>query len=232
MKPKLVLIHGWNFINYSKYGCVDAWHHRQGFIDELGKHFEIIKFNLPGFCGEPDPTHPWSIEDYADFVQEKIKNENDFTMLGYSFGAPVALTWKKKYRSSAKLILVSPAIKRKYKTSFSLPFGLKVPEWLRFLYLLFRGNTYYTFATKVMRETYRRIVPIDTTETLLSLPPGDVTLIFGSGDTMTPYAELESVLPEAFKKRTHIIYGGGHDVANTHTKELGKLIDEAVKVAK
>ncbi len=232
MKPKLVLIHGWNFINYSKFKCTDAWAHRQKFIDELQKYFQIVKFNLPGFCGEPDPNNPWSIENYADFVQEKVKDEKDFTVLGYSFGAAVVLAWKKKYKNPAKLILVSPAIKRKYKTTLSLPFGLKIPEWIRFLYLLLRGNTYYIFATKVMRETYRRIVPIDMSPTLLSFIPNCITLIFGSNDTMTPYKELEPLLLDSFRKHVHVIQGGGHDIANTHTSELIRIIDEAVKVAK
>ncbi|MBK8296864.1 MAG: alpha/beta hydrolase [Saprospiraceae bacterium] len=230
------LIHGWNYTNYSKYGCKDAWSNRNDFIIELSKYFNVIKLNLPGFCGEPEPPKDWNLEDYADFFEQfilKSRIKPDY-VLGYSFGGAVAIKWKLNYHNNSKIILVSPAITRAYKerkeTKY-LTIGKKlvplfISKYLRHIYLKFIiKNSFYLQGTKFLRNSYLNIVKIDLADELIKIPNDKILLIFGEKDSATP--------PQVFKSRIgkgkvldnlHIIEGGGHDIATTNYEQIVEII--------
>ena len=230
MKLKILLIHGWNYANYTSSGCRDAWGNRSRFVTDLAKHFKVVSFNLPGFCGEKDPSISWNLDDFASFVGQKIQREKPDYVLGYSFGGAIALRWKKTTSDTRiKVILVSPAIIRKHKKlnlnivqkilKIALP--EKIISILRNLYLTkVIKNPYYTNANSVMRRTYRNIVALDLRNDLVSVSDS-ISLIYGENDTATPPALIKSVLEECgIINSLHIISSGGHDIANTHTEEL------------
>lgn len=230
MKSKILLIHGWNYSNYTSSGCKDAWLSRSGFVVNLSKHFEVISFNLPGFCGEKDPQVPWILDNFVSFVEHKIQQEKPDYILGYSFGGAIALRWKKTTGDTRiKTILVSPAIIRRYeKENLSVAQKIlksvlpeKILSILRDIYLTkVIKNPYYTGASSVMRRTYRNIVALDLRDNLASVSDS-ISLIYGENDTATPPKLVKSVLGECRKiHNLHIISGGGHDIANTHTEEL------------
>lgn len=234
MKLKILLIHGWNYANYTSSGCTNAWANRSLFVTALSKHFEVVTFNLPGFCGEKDPLVPWVLDDFVSFVGQKIQQEKPDYILGYSFGGAIVLRWKKTTGDTrVKVILVSPAIIRNHE-NVNLNIVQKIlktvlPERiisiLRNAYLTkVIKNTYYTNASSVMRKTYRNIVTLDLRDDLLSVSDS-IILIYGEKDTATPPALVKSVLGECCKiHNLHIISGGGHDIANTHTEELISVI--------
>lgn len=234
MKSKILLIHGWNYANYTSSGCTDAWTNRSRFVSELSKHFEVISFALPGFCGEKDPQIPWVLDDFVSFVAQKIQQENPDYILGYSFGGAIALRWKKTTGDTrTKIILVSPAIIRRYeKENLSIVQKIlksvlpeKIVSILRDIYLTkVIKNPYYADADSVMRKTYRNIVALDLRDNLVYLSDS-VYLIYGENDTATPPILIKNMLEKCFKKHNlHIISGGGHDIANTHTEELVSVI--------
>lgn len=234
MKSKILLIHGWNYNNYTSSGCRDVWANRSGFVTELSKYFEVISFNLPGFCGEKDPKVPWTLDDFVSFVAQKIQRENPDYILGYSFGGAITLRWKKTTGDTrAKAILVSPAIIRRYeKENLSIVQKIlksvlpeKIVSILRDIYLTkVIKNPYYTDASSVMRRTYRNIVALDLRDDLVSVSDS-ISLIYGENDTATPPILVKNMLGKCFKKHNlHIISGGGHDIANTHTEELVSVI--------
>jgi pimeloyl-ACP methyl ester carboxylesterase len=234
-KPKILLIHGWNHVNYTSSGCIDTWSDRSKFVQALSQHFNVVTINLPGFCGQPDPRRPWTLDDYVDYVDVIIEKEVHLDyILGYSFGGAIVLHWKKRGGDvRLKTFLVSPAIIRKYKKrdlSFvqktlksALPKGLV--SLLRDIYLTkVVKNPYYSKATKVMRETYRNIVAVNLREDLLELSD-PITLIYGENDTATPPDLIREVLEHSqAKHRLRIIPLGGHDIANSHTEALVSLI--------
>ena len=117
---KILLLHGWNYRNYSKLtDQKDAWHNREEFVSLLSKYFDVYKVNFPGFCGEEEPKKSWNLEDYARYIKDYIDN-NDLKfdyILGYSFGGAAAIIYNRIYDNNQKLILVSPAISRNYKKS-------------------------------------------------------------------------------------------------------------------
>src|SRR3990167_8640611 len=107
---KLLLIHGWNHDNYSSSGCVNAWGNRSRFVEKLSTHFEVVRFNLPGFCGEKESEHPWILSDFVRHLDRIIQKEKPDIALGYSFGGAILLHWKvMPGNKTIKTFLVSPA---------------------------------------------------------------------------------------------------------------------------
>ncbi len=233
-KTKILLIHGWNYANYTSAGSTDAWANRSKFVSGLSQYFNVATINLPGFCGEHDPQKPWTLDDYVDYIGKIIEQEKPDYILGYSFGGAIALRWKRRNENvGVKAILISPAIIRKYQKS-DLSFVQKtfkeiLPDTLvsllRDFYLThIVKNPYYSKATKVMRETYRNIVAVDLRDDLHNLCES-VTLIYGEYDTATPVALVRDALNDAESHHDlYVISGGGHDIANTHTDELVSII--------
>ncbi|MFP4624419.1 MAG: alpha/beta fold hydrolase, partial [Gemmatimonadota bacterium] len=129
---RLLLLHGWDHRNYTRRGCGDAWENRSVLVQGLARHFDVIRFNFPGFCGEPDPPRPWRMEDFVELVDGIVRRESPDVALGYSFGGAVLLAWK--HRSGDRRVrgvLVSPAIVRRYEgRSVSLPDSVRrvVPD--------------------------------------------------------------------------------------------------------
>ena len=131
MKKKILLLHGWNWRNYTNLTkSKDAWDNRKKFVQKLESKYEVYKLNFPGFCGEPEPREEWKLEDYANFVKEyleKNKMKVDY-ILGYSFGGAVAITYNHLYDPKQKLILISPAITRNADKSRKM---IKTPKFMQ-----------------------------------------------------------------------------------------------------
>jgi pimeloyl-ACP methyl ester carboxylesterase len=233
-KPKILLIHGWNHMNYTSTGCVDAWADRARFTSELSKFFLVVPVSLPGFGSVKDPETPWDLDAYTKYVDGIIKSENPDYILGYSFGGAIVLHWKRMTDDvRVKAFLVSPAIIRRYREkdlgSVQKIFKAILPDvlisLLRDLYLTkIRKNPYYSKATKVMRKTYRNIVAVDLRNDLLEVRD-KVTLIFGDSDTATPVDLVKDTISQSRARHTlHVISHAGHDIANTNTEELVSFI--------
>lgn len=237
---KILLVHGWNYANYTSLGCKDSWQNRSKFVEALSKHFNVVTINLPGFCGQADPEHPWGLDDFVGYVGKVIKKEKPDYLLGYSFGGAIILRWKKTTGNiSIKTFLISPAIMRKYE---SRDFGLLqksikaiFPVYLTFVlrdFYLTRvvKNPYYAYATRVMKETYLNIVSVDLRKDLINVSDS-LTLIYGEFDSATPPDLIRTCLeyPNEHHKLI-IIPSGGHDIANSHTNELVALITKTKEV--
>lgn len=98
MKIMLVCLHGWGGSKESFNELRHALRH-----DSI----EILTPDLPGFGNEPEPKTPWTVDDYADWVERwirmKIPNnkfQNPIHLLGHSHGGRIAL--KLAYRQSAQ----------------------------------------------------------------------------------------------------------------------------------
>jgi 3-oxoadipate enol-lactonase len=233
--PKLLLLHGWDYRNYTGQGCHDAWHNRSVLVQGLAGAFQVVRFNFPGFCGEADPPRPWEMGDFVEMVDDIIRREAPDVALGYSFGGAVLLSWKSRTGDRrVKAVLVSPAILRRYEeASVSLPGALRralpatLREWGALLYLRVRGrNPYYTKATRVMRRTYRNIVALDLRDRLRDVTD-PLCLIYGERDSATPPDMVADFLArEDLPHRLHVIPGGDHDIGTTHTDQVVRLVRE------
>jgi pimeloyl-ACP methyl ester carboxylesterase len=68
MEYPIVILHGW--------GATTKSYDRLKPLLEEGGH-SVVVFDLPGFGNEPAPPKGWSVDDYAEWVMEKIKKELD-----------------------------------------------------------------------------------------------------------------------------------------------------------
>lgn len=229
---KILLLHGWNYRNYTNMTTEkDAWHNRKNFVEKLEKKYEVYKLNFPGFCGEPEPSKTWELKDFANFVKEYLDKNNlkvDY-IIGYSFGGAVAIEYNRLFDNNQKLILISPAIVRnndKSKKFVQTPNIIKpVREFLRDFYLIHIVKTNeMVHGTKFLRNTYQNIVRIELIDELENIDPNLVQIIYGSNDKMVnPNFVISSVKAE-YKGCISVIDGGAHDIANTHSEELINII--------
>ena len=85
------------------------------------------------------------------------------------------------------------------------------------------------YGTKFLRNTYQNIVRIKMLDELELFNPKDFQLIYGSKDDMVNPNKVLSTVNSNFKERIAIINGGGHDIANTHTKDVIDIINNFTK---
>lgn len=232
----ILLIHGWDYENY--YGHINhsAWDNRSKFINELAIDNKVYYMDLPGFGLRKEPyAKVWTLDDYAKFINNyiKINNLNIDYILGYSFGGAVALQYKKNYNMHIKEILVSPALVRnevKSKKFFSTP---KIMDSLRcalrnFYLIYFIKNEEMVNGTNFLKNTYQNIVRVNMLSELLTMPLEDFLIIYGSEDNMVNPDLVLSTVNNELRERIKVIQGGSHDIANTHTKKLVKIINEEI----
>lgn len=235
---KILLLHGWNHKNYTNLtNETDAWHNRKEFVLLLEKHYEIHKINFPGFCGEKEPDEKyWDLENYASYVNNYIVDNNltiDY-IIGYSFGGAVAIKYNELFNNEQKLILISPAIVRNHDNSKEM---IKTPKLfnplrnlVRDFYLIkIKKNKYMIYGTKFLRNSYQHIVRIDLIESLKNINSRYIDIIYGDQDSMVNPNLVYNSVDDIYKEKIHFIKDGGHDIANSHTKELVREINRIIK---
>lgn len=116
---RVLLLHGWDWEKYPVFKPKDQWQNRQKLVAELQERYEVSYPSLPGFsCNDVDRSGSWTLNDYANWLQDDVTEGHYTTVIGYSFGCAVATFWQYLYRnSSVSLVLPSPAIARAYGRS-------------------------------------------------------------------------------------------------------------------
>ena len=233
MKKKILLLHGWNWKNYtSMTTSKDAWENRKDFVSKLAEKYDIYKLNFPGFCGQKEPNKSYNLDDYAKYVNDYLKDNNlhvDY-ILGYSFGGAVALKYHLLYDKKQKIILISPAIirnKTKSKDMIKTPkFMQKLRNIMRDWYLIhIVKNPYMVHGTKFLNVSYQSIVRVELTSDLEKVNPNMIKIIYGSKDDQVEPLRVINSVSDNIKKRIAVIEDGGHDIANTHSEDIIKFID-------
>ena len=241
MSREAVLIHGWNpdCYNTNLKGYVAdsiAWKERASLINTLGRNFSLRFFNLPGFCGVPEPKEKYfDIEDFSSNFATWIKKQKRVPdlIIGYSFGGVVALDYKIRYGSQVPVVLISPALRRRESVFSKIGhiFGDSLPsnlsENLKPAYQALLSK-YYRLGTPFIRESYDRIVRRDTSRLLDKVEPSEILLIYGVKDTATPW----NLVKEKIVKRGLdyiLIPGGDHNIGQTHARRIVEGIERFEK---
>lgn len=200
------------------------------FLQRISKRLEVSYCNLPGFCGLEDPdSRPYRLEDFADHVKQWHDDNNSPPFyLGFSFGGAVALSHKVLHKSSAKLILVSPAIRRRktMKSHLAHLAGHAVPliwryrmkDWYQSV-----ASRYYRLGTPFLRATYDSIVREDLAPLIERVDVGDVLFIFGDRDEETPWSMVRQDVVRCGHKYC-LIAGGGHSLLRSHPDDVTSAI--------
>lgn len=237
MKKSILLLHGWNYRNYSSQTEeLDAWHNRKKLVDKLEEKYKVYKVNFPGFCQTSEPSEKsWTLDDYASYINNYIKDKKlkiDY-ILGYSFGGAVAVKYNLLFNNKQKLILISPAIVRENKKSKSF---IKTPSFLNFirnklrdLYLIHIVKTNeMVYGTKFLRNSYQNIVRIELLDGIEKIDPKLITIIYGDKDEMVKPSYVISHINPKYKNCIHLIKDGKHDIANTHVENVVNIINDVI----
>ena len=85
------------------------------------------------------------------------------------------------------------------------------------------------YGTKFLRNTYQSIVRIELVDTLKTFDVKDYIIIYGENDNMVNPDKMLTMVDSNIKNRIRFVAGGGHNIVNTHTKELVNIINDFIK---
>ncbi len=215
----ILLLHGWG-ANITLYA---------GIIQVLSEKHRVIALDMPGFGKTPEPSEPWCVDDYVNFVIKFIESFEitKFSIVVHSFGGRVFFKMNARQNLSftiEKAVLIDSAgilPKKSFKQKVSLKcykIGRAVmsTKVLHFLYpdavddmRRKRGSADYNNATPTMRATLVKVVNEDL-EPLMHLVKCPTLLIWGDMDTATPLSDAKRM--EELIQDTGLVVceGAGH----------------------
>ena len=232
-KTKLFIIPGWN-------GSRQTW---SDFVSLAENDFEVEVIELPCFGDEPCPSSIWGVEEYSQFVKDKIislKQVNQETiLLGHSFGGQIATYLTANEPNIVdKLILSGAAIYRRPesirnkifkfiaksgKIVFSLPGLNKFAGFMRKLLYKSAGTGDYNKTTGIKREIFLKITKEDVSEFLptIKIP---TLVVWGDKDTFVSVKVGLEIAENIVGAKLEIIKGGTHGLHLWKKEELLNII--------
>ena len=208
-KINLVFLHGWGqniemMSSLAKPFC---------------KKYNVLILDLPGFGESVEPNEVWSIYDYADMLDEmlkelKIKNP---ILVGHSFGGKISLAYAIKYKPSKIVLLASPFKKNIKKPTLKMKIykAIKKIPVLKNLESFVKkhvGSTDYKNASEMMRKILVSHVNLDLSDEVNKIKCPSL-LIWGTNDSAVSIEDgetLEKLIPNAglvkYEGCTHYAY--------------------------
>ncbi len=232
MKKNLIILPGWG-------GTKSGW---QEFAKIVEKDYQVVVFNLPCFGDEPCPKEIWGVEEYADFVKNKIKNLNlssGVILFGHSFGGQVAAYLVANEPALfEKLILSGPAVIRpnrsfkRYvfvklarlgKLFIGLPIIKNYDKLARKVLYRLASSPDYSKTSGMEKEIYKKIIRQDLSDLLpnIKIP---TLIIWGTRDSYVPLRngrKIAKLIPDA---KLEIIRGGKHGLHLQQPERLFGII--------
>ena len=212
---KLVLVlHGW----------ADSSASWRTFAAALGKDYEVITIDLPGFGGSETPRTDWDLSAYAGFVADFIRKLNlrPYVIVGHSNGGAIAIRGLTHGDLHAeKLVLLASAGVRGEQTGrnrlfqtaakvgkvFTAPLPSQAKQKLR--HQLYKTAGSDMLVAEHMQGTFKKIVAEDirTDASKLHLP---TLLVYGDADTETPVRYGQMLHGALTTSQLKVIAGAGH----------------------
>lgn len=213
------LLHGWGS-NIELFNDIS---------EVISRRYKVVAPDLPGFGGSEEPPAVWTVDDYADFVVEFLKQfqADKVILLGHSYGGRIIIKLSNRPNlpfAIVKNILVDaagimPRRSLKYKLRvraykigkavFNIPLISRLfPQALNHFQKKF-GSSDYASASPVMRGCLVKAVNEDL-EPLLSGITAETLLIWGDKDTATPLADGQKMEKLIKGSGLVIFHGAGH----------------------
>lgn len=164
----------------------------------LGRRYQVIAPDIPGYGGSQTPHESWSFTEYAQFfddflAQLRLKN---VTLVGYSMGGGIALNLAAMSKRIAQLVLVDSAGQRseqtignKHRDLQRLSFYLSHPRYALSLMVLARDYTYFLLKHATDYRHIKRIRQAcfgASYEPVIRQLNLSVLLVWGRDDTIYP----------------------------------------------
>jgi len=226
----VVLLHGW----------ADSANGLQNLQLALGKTYEVIALDLPGFGGTEAPATAWDLDDYVLFIQKflaKINASVVYAFVGHSNGGAMAIRGLGQEKLTAeKLVLLASAGIRNTAKGRNAVFRV-VAKTGKVLLAPLPGSVRRTARAKLyksigsdmlvaeqLQETFKKIVA-DDVQADASKVDIPVLLIYGEQDKDVPVWFGEK-FHELFSDSTlEILPGAGHFVHLDRPKEVQQAIE-------
>ena len=232
-KCQILLLHGWG-----KYSSALDYYHKT--VSEFQKNgYTVFVPDMPGFGNEKIPDHPFTLQNYAFFLQTYIQKKKlqDFVIIGHSFGGRVAIKYINRYTEGVRALILcgtpgfTPVSKLKLIISlflakiggfiFSLPIISSQKEKIRggFYYLV--GARDYYRAEGSMRQTFKNIVREELKDIMkkIHIP---TLLLWGEDDIIVPVKIAQKMKETIRQSRLTIIPHGKHSVIIDNPKTFVK----------
>ena len=241
-KP-IVLIHGWAM-------HTGIW---RRFAQQLALQHKVICLDLPGH-GLSDAVTPYTLEQISDSLIKAV-DDTSFCVLGWSFGAHVALTMANKYPQRINSVVflagnprfiqdgewagITPSILNLFAGSLSENCQLTL---LRFLALQVNRLTNGKTILKDLKKAVKECAPpsegilqnaldilkqADLRDYLTSLHC-PISLSQGDKDTLVPTQACQNMHALQAACEVNIITGAGHVPFLSHPEQLVKTINKFV----
>jgi len=230
-KPQLIILPGWD-------GTKKTW---ENFINLAQKDFEVSCLELPCFGDEPCPNEIWGVENYAEFVKQKIKNLNLIKpiILGHSFGGQVAVYLAATSPELISRLILSgaAAIRPKLnlkrfifgllakigKIFFSLPLIKNFTAPARKLLYKLADSPDFGQISGIKREICKKVVRQDLTEELKKIKT-QTLVVWGDLDSYVPLKTGKKIAALIPGSRLEIVSGGKHGLHLQMTEKLYSII--------
>lgn len=241
--------------------CLHGWGGSQESFTELrvalkDTDIDILTPDLPGFGDEPEPDHPWTVDEYADWVENWIEQKlrehktsdsklvfSNLLVLGHSHGGRIALKLAARKTLPIKHLYLCASAGIRHPRHFKRMIGLTLaktgsfflmipglktlqPLAKKLLYKLVRVHDYEK-ASPVMRNTMIKVTQEDLRHLLPSITvPTDI--FWGTDDGMTPISDAYIFKNGIAGSRLHIYQGVRHRVHRDKASEIAEVIKEAM----
>ncbi len=215
----ILLLHGWG----SNITLFD------GIIKTLSASHRVIAPDMPGFGKTPEPTIPWAVDDYVDFIIKFVDalDIKEFSVIVHSFGGRVL--FKLNARKGLpyvikKVVLIDSAGIMPEKT-FRQKVSLKLYKAARrvmsakVMHFLYpdavenmrkkRGSADYNNATPIMRSTLVKVVNEDLKHLIPEIKCPTL-IIWGDMDTATPIEDARQMEKLISDAGLVVCEGAGH----------------------
>ena len=232
--------------------CLHGWGGSQESFTELREalketDIEILTPDLPGFGEEPEPSKPWTVDDYADWVETWIEHkmreqktrDPHLLLLGHSHGGRIALKLAARGSLPVDHLYLCAAAGIRHPRHFKRTIGLMLAKTGKFflavpglkklqplakklLYKLVRVHDYEK-ASPVMRDTMIRVSQEDL-RPILPFIKTPTDIFWGTDDTMTPVSDAYVIHKGISGSNLHLYQGIRHRVHRDKAGEIAKVI--------
>ncbi|MBZ1348537.1 MAG: alpha/beta hydrolase [Candidatus Nealsonbacteria bacterium] len=233
------ILHGWG-------GSSDSWIKVQEILASQG--YKVICPDFPGFGKSALPLEPWGVEQYAEWLNNFIKEFKDketdagepFFFLSHSFGGRVAIKFSIQYPTKLKKLIfcgsagikIKPSLKTKIifylaktgNTIFNSKYLVKFKNRARKILYLFLGrNSDYLKARGVMRETIKKVLQEDLLSDLPKIKTKTL-IVWGKDDNAVPLKCAYLFKTKIRNSRLEILPNAGHSPHLEDPKKLSEII--------
>lgn len=226
----LVILHGWG-------SSLESWRQVAEAFERAGKR--VIIPDLPGFGETQEPSKPWDVSDYINFLKNFLAKAriSKFALAGHSFGGQLAIAFAAQHRKDSNLralfLLAAARIMRRKKLkikifriitrfgnlAFTVPFLAPLRSFVQKIWYKFTGERDYYVATPLMRKTMKLVLNDEVGARLQAIST-PTFILWGKNDEVTPLEDAYIIQKNIPGSRMHIFKKVNHDLNFKVPQEL------------